>query len=61
MIDTVYFEEEVLQHPTATQVRKALPKANWVPINRFQELFNIRNQNFRIQKKKPCSYISQKI
>ena len=60
MIDTVYFEEEVLQHPTATRVRKALPKANWVPINRFQELFNIRNQNFRIQKKNPALILAKK-
>ena len=49
-----------LQHPTATRVRKALPKANWVPIDRFQELFNIRNQNFRIPEKNPALILAKK-
>ena len=60
MIDTVYFEEDVLEYPAVSQVKQALPKANWVPIERFQELFNIRNQNFRIQKKNPALILAKK-
>ena len=60
MIDTVYFEEDVLEYPAVSRVKKALPKANWVPIERFQELFNIRNQNFRIQKKNPALILAKK-
>ena len=60
MIDTVYFEEDILEYPAVSQVKQALPKANWVPIERFQELFNIRNQNFRIQKKNPALILAKK-
>ena len=60
MIDTVYFEEDVLEYPAVSRVKKALPKANWFPIERFQELFNIRNQNFRIQKKNPALILAKK-
>ena len=60
MIDTVYFEEDVLEYPAVSRVKKALPKANWVPIERFQELFNIRNQHFRIQKKNPALILAKK-
>lgn len=60
MIDTVYFEKEILEHPTLARVKKALPKANWVQINHFQELFNIRSQNFRIQKRNPALILAKK-
>ena len=60
MIDTVYFEEDTSNYSTTNRIRLALPNANWIPIERFQEVFNIRTQNFRIQKKNPALIIAKK-
>ena len=60
MIDTVYFEEDTSNYSATNRIRLALPNANWIPIDRFQEIFNIRTQNFRIQKKNPALIIAKK-
>ncbi len=60
MIETIYFEEEVFDHPTSLHVRKALPRADWFPIRSYQELFNKRHQNFRLQKKQPELILAKK-
>ena len=60
MIDTVYFEEDTSNYSATNRIRLALPNANWIPIERFQEVFNIRTQNFRIQKKNPALIIAKK-
>ena len=60
MIDTVFFEQDTSNYPATNQIRLALPNANWIPIDRFQEIFNIRTQNFRIQKKNPALIIAKK-
>ena len=60
MIDTVYFEEDTLNYSATNRIRLALSNANWIPIERFQEVFNIRTQNFRIQKKNPALIIAKK-
>ena len=60
MIETVYCEEEVFDHPTSVRVRKALPRADWFPIRTYQELFNKRYQNFRLQKKCPELILAKK-
>ena len=60
MIETVFFEEEVFDHPTSIRVRKALPRADWFPIRSYQELFNKRHQNFRLQKKRPELILAKK-
>ena len=49
LIETIFFEEEIYEHPTTARIRRALPKASWVPIDRYQELFNKRHQNFKLQ------------
>ena len=60
MIKTIFFEEEVYNHPTSLRVRKALPRADWFPIRSYQELFNRRHQNFRLQKKQPELILAKK-
>ena len=60
MIDTIYYEEDIFDHPTAMHVRKALPSADWFPIRNYQELFNKRHQNFRLQKKQPKLILARK-
>ena len=60
MIETIFFEEEIYEHPTTARIRRALPKASWVPIDRYQELFNKRHQNFKLQKKNPALILAKK-
>ena len=60
MIETIYVEEEVLDHPTSQHVRQTLPQADWVIIRHYQELFNKRHQNFRLQKHQPKLILAKK-
>ena len=60
MIETIFFEEQISNHPTTERIRKALPRSTWVPIERYQELFNKRHQNFKLQKKNPALILAKK-
>ncbi len=60
MIETIFFEEQIAEHPTTERIRKALPRASWIPIERYQELFNKRHQNFKLQKKNPALILAKK-
>ena len=60
MIETIFFEQQIAEHPTTQRIRKALPRASWVPIDRYQELFNKRHQNFKLQKKNPALILAKK-
>ena len=60
MIETIYFEEDIRDHPTSQRVRLALPRADWFPISKYQELFNKNHQNFRLQKKRPELILAKK-
>ena len=53
MIDTIYFEEQVADHPRANALFSRFPQADRIPCNHYKEVFNPSGQNFRIQKKKP--------
>ena len=54
MIDTIYFEEQVAEHPTNLNLFKRFSQAERIPCNHHKEVFNPSGQNFRIQKKKPA-------
>ena len=60
MIDTIYFEEEIKDHPRALNIFSKFKKARKISIHRYGELFNRRNQNFRIQKKNPSLILAKK-
>ena len=60
MIETIFFEQQIAEHPTTQRIRNALPRASWVPIDRYQELFNKRHQNFKLQKKNPALILAKK-
>ena len=59
MIETVFVESEIMDHPIAERVLSCLPKADLFDINRYQELFN-KQQNFRLQKEKPALILAKK-
>ena len=60
MIETVFVESQIMDHPIAERVLSCLPKADLFDINRYQELFNKRQQNFRLQKEKPALILAKK-
>ena len=60
MIETVFVEREIMSHTIAKRVLSCLPKADLFEINRYQELFNKRQQNFRLQKEKPALILAKK-
>lgn len=60
MINTVYIEDEVRQHPRTQAVLEKLPQARQININRYGEVFNKHSQNFRLQKKKPALILARK-
>ena len=60
MIETIYIEEEIIDHPITKRIIKNLPRAQKIEIRRYQELFNKRHQNFRLQKKNPVLILAKK-
>ena len=54
MIDTIYFEEKVAEHPRTISFFKRFPQADRIPCSHYKEIFNPSGQNFRLQKKKTC-------
>jgi len=60
MIHTVYCEKAIAEHPTTLRIRQRFPRAAWIPIERYGEVFNRRNQNFRLQKRQPSLILARK-
>ena len=60
MFHAIYYEHSVADHPTTTCLRARFPKAAWIPVNRYNEVFNRRQQNFRLQKRNPALILARK-
>ncbi|RYU60891.1 DNA photolyase [Methylolobus aquaticus] len=60
MIDTLYLEDAVRDHPRAAEVIARFPEARVVPCARYGEVFNPKAQNFRLQKQKPALILAEK-
>jgi len=60
MVDTLYIEKAVMDHHRAREVVSRYPKANQILIDRYGEVFNSHNQNFRIQKNNPSLILAEK-
>lgn len=60
MIDTIYYEESITEHPRVQEIMKRFPKALRIPCQNHKEIFNPGGQNFRIQKKKPSLILAEK-
>ena len=60
MVDTVYLEESVCDHPRAQQVISRYPKAQVITIEKYGEVFNPHAQNFRLQKHNPSLILAEK-
>lgn len=60
MIHTIYIEEEMLNHPKTIEILEKFPLAHRVTCKRYGEVFNLNNQNFRLQKQKPALILARK-
>ena len=54
MINLIYVEEDVRQHPRTKQIIARFPKATVLTCQHHKEIFNPSAQNFRLQKKNPA-------
>ncbi len=60
MIETIYVEDTIKNHPRTNFILKKFNKSRIITINKYGEIFNKRNQNFRIQKAYPNLILANK-
>lgn len=60
MIDTIYVEEQVKEHPRVAEVCNRFPRAQIIYCGNYNEVFNRKAQNFRLQKLKPSLILAKK-
>lgn len=60
MIETIYIEEAILQHPRVLDIVARFPEARIIPCGRYGEVFNPKAQNFRLQKQRPALILAEK-
>lgn len=60
MINQIYIEETVLNHPRTRAIIKHFPDADVTQCARYGEIFNRRAQNFRLQKLRPALILAGK-
>ena len=59
-IKNLYIEEDVLKDEKAIRIQKKLRYENKIICKNYREVFNPKNQNFRIQKKEPSVILAKK-
>ncbi|NND82788.1 MAG: DNA photolyase [Gammaproteobacteria bacterium] len=60
MVDTIYIEQQVREHPRALAVMQRFKHARVIEIERYSEVFNSHGQNFRLQKQNPSLILAHK-
>ena len=60
MIQTIYIERQVSDHPRTRKILARFPTAHQIDCDRYTEIFNPKNQNFRLQKQQPALIIAHK-
>ncbi|MGR9052463.1 MAG: spore photoproduct lyase family protein [Gammaproteobacteria bacterium] len=60
MIETIYIEENILDHPRVAAILARFPEARTIPCARYGEVFNPKAQNFRLQKRRPALILAEK-
>ncbi len=60
MVQTLYIEENIRQHPRTIEICERFPKARQVICERYGEVFNPKAQNFRLQKQDPALILAEK-
>jgi len=60
MIETIYIEDNIQQHPRVQEITARFPAARRIVCGRYGEVFNPKAQNFRLQKQKPALILAEK-
>ncbi len=60
MIETIYIEEEVADHPRSLEILARFPDARQIHCQRYGEIFNRKAQSFRLQKQQPALILASK-
>ena len=60
MIDVIYIERDIRDHPRTRQVCARFPAARQISCERYGEVFNPKTQNFRLQKRRPALILARK-
>jgi len=60
MVDTIYIEKPIRQHARTQGILARYPKASVIEIEKYAEVFNPNNQNFRLQKQNPALILAAK-
>jgi spore photoproduct lyase len=60
MIDTIYIEKAIVQHPRVLDILARFPKARRIHCERYGQVFNPKAQNFRLQKQNPALILAKK-
>lgn len=60
MIETIYLESAVADHPRTREILRRFPHARTIECQRYGEVFNPKAQNFRLQKQRPSLILAEK-
>jgi spore photoproduct lyase len=60
LIETIYIEKKIKDHPRTISILSKFKKARHIEIDKYGEVFNKHNQNFRIQKNNPALILAYK-
>ncbi len=60
MIDTLYIEDGIADHPRTRAILNRFPAAARIRCHRYTEIFNRKAQNFRLQKRRPALILAMK-
>jgi spore photoproduct lyase len=59
MIEVIYHEEGILDHPSARTILARYPRATLIPCTHYKDVFNPGGQSFRLQKQKPSLILAR--
>ena len=60
MIETIYIEKQVANHPRTLDILARFPDARQIHCERYGEIFNRKAQSFRLQKQQPALILAKK-
>lgn len=60
MIDSIFVEQAVRDHPRTREVLQRFPAARVIDCGRYGEIFNPKAQSFRLQKQRPALILAEK-
>lgn len=60
LVDTIYYEESVREHPRVKNILTRFAAAEHIACGHYGEVFNPRAQNFRVQKQNPALILAHK-